>query len=205
MCKRGFDKAGMLKQPRPLWTAVRRYLQATFARGEVFPEWSTDFLSIEHPDSSYEGRQVHPLKENRDDIYEDALLHYAFALEALLTGDDREAINEKNALSAALLIGRDDRESGKVRAFIKKAYDTRSALVHGRGSKGGKIDIIKLRRICQRVLSMALCFFEAEQNPDWGALLRDLPVSRERQSLIGQLRERIFPLLADDASLAEGS
>jgi hypothetical protein len=54
-----------------------------------------------------------------------------FALEALLSGDTREAIAEKVAGSAALLIGRGDDEAVAVRTLVKKAYACRSKHVHG--------------------------------------------------------------------------
>ena len=181
--------------------ASRRYLQATFATGDVFPQWETKSLSIEHP-KSYEGLVYAHGEDHRPDVFEDAVLHYVFALEALLTGDTRDAIAEKVSVSAALLIRQADAEAVAVRSLVKKAYDFRSALVHGR-EHSAPVDVIALRRVCQRVLAVVLSLYADQAGLDVAGLLRELPLSHERQRLVAAARERILPLLADDSSLAE--
>jgi Apea-like HEPN len=188
------------KEARAFIIASHRYLQATFATGDVFPQWETKSLAIEHP-RSYE-ELIYAHGEDRPDVFEDAVLHYVFALEALLTGDTREAITDKVAISAALLIGRDDDEAVAVRALVKRAYDCRSALVHGRELKE-LVDVDKLRHVCQRVLTVALSLYAEQPVIDVPRLLRDLPVSRERQQQVEAARERILALLGDDSSLSE--
>ena len=196
----GLQNARKSKDTRSVTTAVRRYLQATFATGDVFPEWETNSSGIEHPD--WRRRRRGSLKESRGDVWEDALLHYVFALEALLTGDTKEAISEKVAISAALLIGREDSETTEVRKFVKDAYGARSNLVHGSELKRD-VDIVELRRICQRVLIVVLGLYAEDSFLDLAALLRELPVSNSRQLQVKRVRDRILPLLADQSSLSE--
>ncbi len=196
----GLKHAKASKKARPMIVATRRYLQATFARGDVFPEWETKSMAIEHP-ASYEG--MIDVREDRSDVLEDAVLNYVFTLEALLTGDAREAIAEKLAISAALLIGRDDLEAMTVRLFLKKAYDCRSALVHGRDLKISGDDVNRLRCVCQRVLAVALGLYAEEPHVDLAERLQKLPVSREQQRQIGEIRERVLPLLGNQGSLSE--
>jgi hypothetical protein len=64
----GLKNAKASKEARPLIVATRRYLQATFARGNVFPEWETESMAIEHP-ASYEG--MIDVREDRSDVLED--------------------------------------------------------------------------------------------------------------------------------------
>jgi hypothetical protein len=125
-----------------------------------------------------------------------------FALEALLTGDTREAIAEKVAVSAALLIGRGDTEAVAVRSLVKKAYECRSALVHGRELRA-PLDLNRLRRVCQRVLAVVLSLYAEQPALDIPGLLRELPVSQERQRQVGAARARILPLMGDDSTLSE--
>ncbi len=196
----GLKNAKESKDTRSVTTAVRRYLQATFATGDVFPEWETNSSGIEHPD--WRRRRLGSLKESRGDVWEDALLHYVFALEALLTGETKEAISEKVAISAALLIGRGDSETTEVRKFVKEAYDARSKLVHGSELKRD-VNIVKLRRICQHVLIVVLGLYAEDSFLDLAALLRELPVSNSRQLQIKRVRDRILPLLTDQSCFSE--
>ena len=71
---------------------------------------------------------AHPLS---GDDYEDALLHYVFALEALLSGGDRNAIGDKLATRAAWLVGPSDTVRDSVYKTVKTLYGRRSAIVHG--------------------------------------------------------------------------
>jgi hypothetical protein len=196
----GLKNAKQSKEAHSVTTAVRRYLQATFATGDVFPEWEINSSGIEHPD--WRRIRLYNLRESRGDVWEDALLHYVFALEALLTGK-AEAIAEKVAISAALLIGRQDSETAAVRQFIKKAYDARSKLVHGSELKqdGDIVDIVKMRCICQRVLIVVLSLYAESPSLDLADLLRELPVSNSRQLQIKGVRDHILPLLSDHSCL----
>jgi hypothetical protein len=195
----GLQNAKGSRNARGLIISSRRYLQATFATGDVFPQWETKLSTIEHP-RSYELVDAH--REDRPDVFEDAVLHYVLALEALLTGDSREAIAEKISVSAALLIGRSDAEALAIRSLVKKAYDCRSALVHGRELTEPP-DVITLRRVCQRVIAVVLTLYADQAALDVAGLLRELPLSHERQRLVEAARERVLPLLGDDSSLAE--
>ena len=66
-----------------------------------------------------------------DDEYEDALLQHIFALEALLSAGEREAIGDKLATRAAWLIGTSDRVRNEVFKMVKALYGARSKVVHG--------------------------------------------------------------------------
>jgi len=101
------------------------------------------------------------------------------------------------------LIGRDDLEAMTVRSFLKKAYDCRSALVHGRDLKISGDDVNRLRCVCQRVLAVALGLYAEEPHVDLAERLQKLPVSREQQRQIGEIRERVLPLLGNQGSLSE--
>lgn len=198
---RALQNATKSKNDRPLMTALRRYLQATFATGDVFPQWETKSVPVERF-GYHERWMIEPGRVDRFDILEDALLHYVFALEALLTGDTKEAIAEKISTVAALIVGRDDTETVNVRAFLKRAYRSRSDLVHGKELKND-IDVAKLRCICQRVLAVALGLHADDPDFDLSDFVAILPVSRERQGRVKRVRGHIFSLLSDESSLSE--
>ena len=128
-----------------------------------------------------------------------------FALEALLVRDEKEAISEKVALSAALIVGREDSEKADVRSFIKKeAYKRRSDLAHGR--EVGADLLLKplptLRAICQRALLVVLSIYAEDPTFDLNKL-QELPVSSELRIQVEQARQRIFYLIADDSPLSK--
>jgi hypothetical protein len=110
--------------------AARRFLRATF---------------LSHLDGEAWG----------GDDWDDVLLQYVFALEALLNTGDREAISEKIALRAALLAGRTDNERVSIRRFVKRAYAGRSGLAHG-AKNGADLDLPQLRDLCRRVIAVAI-------------------------------------------------
>ena len=180
-------------------TAVRRYLQATFTLGDVFSDWNVMGFVAGH-----EG--VYRLSEpERIDMLEDALLRYVFALEALCIGDDKEAITEKVALSAALLVGREDGERAQVRSFIKKeAYKRRSELAHGKAVAADDLSkpLPTLRAICQRALLVVLSIYAEDPAFDI-TKLHDLPVSSKQRDQVERVRNRIFSLIADDSPLSK--
>lgn len=203
VCMSGLAKARSLtpKKSRPLLTACRRYLQATFATGDAIPEYDVGYIMPEIPGAEY-NMFPHPARQNRPDAYEDALLHYAFTLEALLTGDEKGDISLRLSTSAASIAGRDDDERRVIRDLVRGAYNARSRLVHGDEIKK-PVDPIKLRRLCQRVLAIAIYYFSTEADPDLTALVRDLPVSRALQAKVEEMREKTFSLIAQDGSLAD--
>lgn len=203
VCKSGLAKARSVnsKKSRQLLTACRRYLQATFATGNIFPELDTDYVFIEAPDQDKDWFP-HPTRQNRPDAYEDALLHYAFTLEALLSGNNREGIGRRLQTLSALLASRNDNETLAIRSMVKDAYSARSALVHGREIKK-KVDPIKLRRLCQRILAIAIYFFSTERDPNLASLVKDLPDSYALQAKVKDIREATFSLLAEVNPLSD--
>jgi hypothetical protein len=60
----------------------------------------------------------------------------------------------------------------------------------------------RLRYECQRVLVVALGLYADEPHVDLAERLRKLPVSREQQRQIGEIRDRVLPLLSDQGSLS---
>jgi hypothetical protein len=178
-------------------TAVRRYLQATFTLGDVFSDWNAMGFVAQHD-------TVYRLAESeRIDMLEDALLRYVFALEALCVGDGKEAITEKVALSAALLVGREDGERAEIRTFIKKeAYKRRSELAHGKAVAADDLSkpLPTLRAICQRALLVVLSIYAEDPTFDL-TKLQDLPVSSKQRDQVERVRNRIFSLIADDSPL----
>jgi hypothetical protein len=180
---------------RPVITALRRYSQATFATGDIFSEWRPETELIEYP-------SLPRFPPDRPDVFEDALLHYVFALEALLSGEETSAISEKLAVICSLLVSRDDREADFVRKFVKEAYHSRSLLVHGRNLKK-LVDLSKLRRLCQRALVLTLCYFAKENTPELDNFTRDLPISGACRKRVRELQEIVLPYLADSNSLAD--
>jgi hypothetical protein len=194
---RGLGKA---RDVRPVLTAARRYLQATFATGDIFAEWVPDEDLNEY---QMDAQSLFSLvATDRTDVYEDALLYYVLALEALLTGDSKTAISEKLAIVCALLVGRDDHEAIFVRKLTKDAYDGRSSLVHGQTPKK-KVDIRKLRLLCQRALVIVIGYFAEEKAPDLDGLIRGLPISQALQRRVKGIQTKIFGDLAHDRSLSE--
>ena len=167
-----------LKYIRTFWsrrfvTAARHYLRATFAKEDVWYHWDTSWLSVEYPEVS--GRS------EPDNVAEDVLLHYVFALEALFNQeiprfrhgaepDERDSIGKRLAKCASLLIAVNPQESAFVKKLISVSYSARSRLVHGQPSITD-LDFLKLRRVIQRTLSVILFlaadFWVATGGPEW--------------------------------------
>lgn len=183
------------KGSRAVTTASHRYLQATFASGDIFPDWTPELELVEYP-------WIGGFRRDRGDVFEDALLHYVFSLEALLAGDGNNALSEKLAVTCALLVGRDDREADFVRDFVKRAYDSRSLLVHGKSLKR-TLDLAKLRRLCQRSLALVICYFATDDMPELDRFKKDLAVSSALKRKVKELQAAVFPLLPDECSLAD--
>jgi hypothetical protein len=137
------------------------------------------------------------MKLDDKDVEEDILLQYIMALEALLTGDDKEGMRNKIATQAALLAARDDEEREYVRSLVKNAYDRRSDIVHGRPSKK-VVPLDELRQVCQRVLSVILVSAvnasRPDQPKDW---LSQLPISDNSLDRFRQARDQVLVTIAE--------
>jgi hypothetical protein len=198
---RGFRnaKAADIKSKKDfITTAAYRYLQATFPKDDVLADWEIGSLIAEPG-------EIYALPDS-ERVYatQSALLHYIFSLESLLTGDSREALTEKIALSTALIVGREDSEKVAIRRFMKKAYRYRSEFAHGNRGDPGEVSKVlpRLRVICQRMLLVVLSLYGENAAFDFDTL-QDLAVSNELQSIIGEARCRIFSLIADNSPVSE--
>lgn len=65
---------------------------------------------------------------------EDRIIDFMIALEALYSSDARE-LRYRLSLRVATFLGKSDREREEILEFMKKAYDARSEIVHGRHLK----------------------------------------------------------------------
>ena len=129
------------------------------------------------------------------DDREDILLQYIYGLESLLLAGDTEAIRDKIATRAALIAGRDDDERKGINAFVKKAYNARSDVAHGRAKKG-KIDLKKLRDISRRVFVVVLAIGRKCKSPvDLEEIIKELPINRAMQNAVTEDRQEVFPLV----------
>ncbi len=184
---------------RPLVVAANHYLRATFAGGDMPPQWVHNYpwfrLVRKFPDS------LRGELPRTTAVREDVLLRYVMCLEALLSGDSREAVGEKIAARTALLTGRNDNERMWIGSFVKKAYGVRSDLVHGRTPKRD-VDLRTLRALCQRVLSIVLFLvWKHDRSKEVADLLDDLLLSNGQQRLVRDSRDEVFSLIADPAEL----
>lgn len=103
------------------------------------------------------------------DDFEDALLQYVFALEALLSAGDREAIGDKLATRAAWLIGTSDRTRNEIFKAVKKLYGSRSAVVHGgaierKNAEARALD--EIRDLMRRILVGLMALRRAARSDD---------------------------------------
>ena len=108
----------------------------------------------------------HP--SSRDD-YEDALLQYVFALEAIFLMGDTTAISDKLATRAAWLIGTDDRVRNETFTAVKDLYHARSSVVHGTTSKSRAVRSYELdgvRDLLRRSLVGLLAVRSAAESED---------------------------------------
>ncbi|MGH7781948.1 MAG: hypothetical protein ACREQR_19185 [Candidatus Binataceae bacterium] len=168
-----------LKYIRLFWsrrfvTAARHYLRATFAKEDIWYHWDTSWLSVDYPEVS--GRA------EPDKVAEDVLLHYVFALEALFTEysqdknrKDTTSKRKRLATCSSQLIAISSEESEAVKDLISKSWDARSELVHGQSSGLNRRDLLNLRRVVQRTLTVILFlaadFWEAAGDPEWENLV----------------------------------
>ncbi len=80
---------------------------------------------------------------------EDQLVDLSIALEALFSPSQQTELRFRIAQTAALLLGNNPNERKDIAAFLRRVYDTRSALVHGGVSpfKAGKLSQGDVRRL----------------------------------------------------------
>lgn len=150
--------------------AARRFLRATF---------------LSHLDGEVWG----------GDDWDDVLLQYVFALEALLNTGDREAISEKIALRAALLAGRTDDERVSIRRFVKRAYSSRSGLAHG-AKNGTVVDLPQLRDLCRRIIAAAIdTAHQCGSDKAFTELLEEALVSRTAQNYLQRRSQQIQKMM----------
>lgn len=150
--------------------AARRFLRATF---------------LSHLDGEVWG----------GDDWDDVLLQYVFALEALLNTSDREAISEKIALRAALLAGRTDDERVSTRRFVKRAYSSRSGLAHG-AKNGTDVDLPQLRDLCRRVIAVAIDIaLRCGSEKAFAELLEESLLSRTAQNHLQRRSQQIQKIM----------
>jgi len=114
-----------LRRERPFQTAVRRFLRAT---------------SIALPNCT----------TYSDDTDDDLLLHYLFAMEALLSSGGG-SIGETVSTRAALLTEADETPTVAVRELVRMAYKRRNKIAHG-GHSEVEIDLDQLRNTVRRCL-----------------------------------------------------
>ncbi len=105
---------------RSFVTAAGRYLAASFAVGNPLRmlevETALAYIGLTFDDQDVLELAASQDLIDREDVEENVLLNYVFALEALLTGGSNEAISEKIATSAALLI---ERTTASERRYIE--------------------------------------------------------------------------------------
>ena len=194
---------------RSFVTASKRYMTATFAPGDPLRPWDVE-ATLTYMGLNFENTAVRDLTGSEDfrerpDIEESALLQYVFALEALLTGDEKQAIAEKIASGAALLIGQNDDERRQIHRAVKSADNVRSTLVHGRKPEDKIAPMLwNLRRILQRamVVTMSLAAEDYSKEAQYREILRLLPISETLQTKIARLREKCFEIIPDCSQIS---
>jgi hypothetical protein len=139
-----------------------------------------------------------PYSSNGDD-YEDALLQHVFALEALLSEGTPAGIGDRIATRAAWLVGTSDHIRHDVFKTVKKLYDARSSIVHGRDrdrEERHPRELDETRDLMRRIL-IGLMALRASVNSDEEclAVLRTAAFSRSSQSHILAATERVWTLL----------
>ena len=166
------DAIGVVRKWKAFRLAARRYLRAIQIAG------------------------AHPLS---GDDHEDALLQHVFALEALLSGGDRDAIGDKLATRAAWLIGTSDTVRARVYKTVKKLYGRRSAIVHGSSGDSGSTPsrhFDEVRDLIRRILVglMALrC--SSTSSEECRQLLRTAAFDQRSQAAIANSTRHVWPLI----------
>ena len=139
---------------------------------------------------------AHPLS---DDDYEDALLQYVIALEALLSGGDRDTIGDKLATRAAWLIGTSDTVRARVYRNVKNLYGRRSAIVHGSPGDSESTPSHVLdgaRNLIRRILVGLMALRHTSTSTDECLrLLRTAAFDRRSQAAIADATQPVWPLI----------
>ena len=139
---------------------------------------------------------AHPL--NGDD-HEDALLQYVFALEALLSGGDRDAIGDKLATRAAWLIGTSDTIRYSVYKSVKKLYRRRSAIVHGSSDHSGSTPshlLDEVRDLIRRMfIGLMALRCSSTSSEECLRLLRTAAVDQRSQAVIANATQPVWSLI----------
>jgi hypothetical protein len=153
---------------RPFAIAARRFIRATFITspgGDIF-----------YPEER-----------------EDAVLHYAFALEALFgSGGGSTSLTDKASLRVPMLIAEDDEEAVRVRDLIRAMYRARSAIVHG-GKGDQEFSLYGLRSIVRRAL---VAYLAACRDYEPGTLISQIDDALLAPSARAALRARVAPALS---------
>jgi hypothetical protein len=133
------------------------------------------------------------------DDYEDALLQYVFALEALLSGGDHEAIADKIATRAAWLVGTSDTVRNDTFKTIKKLYAARSSIVHGNEKVRRKThsrELEEIRDLMRRVLLGLMALRRSTtSDAECLGLLNTAAFDRGSQSQIAAATESVWTLV----------
>jgi hypothetical protein len=127
-----------------------------------------EYVLLEHPEDSIEDERA---SLGLEGAKADVLLSYVVSLEALLVLDRSGPLTETVATRSALFAGRNDEEKRSLHSFVKRVYRARSDLVHAHGSSGD-IDLVKLRKLCQRIIGIFfLLVSECSKADDLGELV----------------------------------
>ena len=136
---------------------------------------------------------------SRLDDYEDALLQYVFALEAIFLMGDNTAIADKLATRAAWLVGTDDRVRKETFKAVKDLYHARSSMVHGTTSKSGTVrprELDGIRDLLRRSLVGLMAVRSAAGSEDECIrLLKTAAFDRGSQSHIAAATEPVWRLI----------
>ena len=139
---------------------------------------------------------IYPLSR---DNYEDALLQYVFALEAIFLMGDKTAIADKLATRAAWLIGTNDRVRNETFTAVKNLYRTRSSMVHVTTSNPGSVrshDLDGVRDLLRRSLVGLMAVRSAAGSEEACIrLLKTVAFDRGSQSCITRATEPVWRLI----------
>ena len=184
--------------------AKRHYLTASFAADSPFRDWMLWVNDAEYP-QSWVKPHVSTWREDLA-VYESVLLHYMFAIEALVANSS-EKVPAKSDLArrAANLVARNSRERKWIKDFLTVAYELRNSFAHGKEPENSELlfDLLKLRRICQRLISLTLALLaNGSTEGVVGRLLSKTgDYSDEDRKLAIAARDQIYSLVRDSSPL----
>jgi hypothetical protein len=134
-----------------------------------------------------------------DDDYEDALLQHIFALEALLSAGEREALGDKLATRSAWLIGTSDRVRNEVFKMVKALYSARSKVVHGADAEAQRQRsqaLEEVRDLLRRILVALLALRRATaSNEECLNLLKSAAYDQSSQVAISRATQPVWSLI----------